>query len=260
MNPEVLPTMSTFATDHSPVRSGPPRGAGVCAIVATAAYLTAGILHGTLTAGGDRSGSVAVFEHVNATPAWGPVNIVMLVATIGWLAVFVAINDLPGGDDRRAWLGRFATLALTLGIATATPLYLADAIAIPGLARQWIQAAPTDQAQIVAIGDTVQNALRIPLFHTLPMFVLGLPFMLLGLAHVGTDGPVPAWTAWVALAGGTSAFLMGLSWALGVNVVPETALWAVAQPLIWIWGFGTGVALLRRAGSGRRSTAPPVTR
>lgn len=248
MDPGVPPAMTTVATDRRPVSTGPLRGAGVCAIVATIAYLAAGALHGALTAGGDQSSSAAVFEHVNNTPAWGPVNIVMLLATMGWLAVFVVLNDLPGGSDRTAWLGRLSTLMLTLGIAAAALLYLADAIAIPQLAQQWAQAAPADQARIVATGDTVQNALRIPLFHTLPMFVLGLPFALLGLAHVGPSSPVPTWTAWLALIGGTAAFLMGLGWALGMSFVPETALWAVVQPIIWIWGFGTGISLLRQAG------------
>ncbi|MEV1293960.1 hypothetical protein [Pseudonocardia sp. NPDC049635] len=241
---------TTVATDRHPVSTATLRGAGVCAIVTTIVYLIAGILHGTLTAGGDQSSSETVFEHVNATPAWGPVNIVMLLATIGWLAVFVAINDLPGGGDRTAWLGRLSTLALAFGIAAATLLYLADAIAIPQLAQQWAQAAPVEQAQIVATGDTVQNALRIPLFHTLPMFVLGLPFALLGLAHVkAPSSELPTWTAWLALIGGAAAFLMGLSWSLGTDFVPETMLWAVVQPLIWIWGISTGVSLLRRASS-----------
>lgn len=244
--------MATLATDRHPVSTGPRRGAGVCALVATVAYLAAGIAHGALTAGGDQSSSATVFEHVNNTPAWGPVNIVMLLAILGWLAVFVVLNDLSGGSDRTAWLGRLSTLMLTLGIAAATLLYLVDAIAIPQLATQWAQAAPAEQAQLVATGDMIQNALRIPLFHTLPMFVLGLPFALLGLAHLNApSSPLPAWTAWIALIGGTAAFLMGLSWSLGSDFVPETVLWAIVQPLIWIWGIGTGITLIRNAGRER---------
>lgn len=224
------------------------RAAGACALVGTLAHLVSGVLHGALTAGVDQSSSVTVYRHILDTPSWAAANLVMLLALLLWLAVFVALHrDSQSGATWRGWLGQLASLVLGLGIAAATLLYLTDVVTLPTLAEQWATAGPERRSQLEAIGDTVQIAIRIPLFHTLPMLVLGLPFALLGAANIGEDGLLPTWLAWISLIAGSAAFVIGTSWSLGSTAIPELVLWTGVQPLIWIWGLGAAIALWRRA-------------
>ena len=224
------------------------RAAGVCALVGTLAHLVAGVLHGALTAGTSQSSSAIIYHHVLATPPWAAVNLVSLLALLVWLAVFVALDCSSRSSlTWRGWLGRLASIVLGLGIAAATLLYLTDVVTVPALAEQWATAGPDRRAQLELLGDTVQIAIRIPLFHTLPILVFGLPFALLGAAHIGQDGVLPTWLGWASLVAGTTSLITGLSWSLGTTAIPELILWAGIQPLIWIWGLGAGVALWRTA-------------
>lgn len=224
------------------------RAASVCVLAGTLAHLGAGVLHGALTAGTGQSSSAIIYQHVLTTPPWAAVNLVMLLALLVWLAAFVALDcSSQSIVTWRGWLGRLASSVLGLGIAAATLLYLTDVVTVPTLAEQWATAGPDRRAQLELLGDTVQIAIRIPLFHTLPILVLGLPFALLGAAHIGKDGLLPTWLGWVSLVAGTASFVTGISWSLGSTAIPELVLWAGIQPLIWIWGLGAGVALWRTA-------------
>ncbi|GAA1490582.1 hypothetical protein [Brachybacterium sacelli] len=231
--------MSSTAPDSASPRL---RTAGVITFIATVLSAVTGILHGTLTAGTDPSASETVYEHVLSTPAWAPANLFMLLGLLGWLATFAAMEKAhPGGG----WLGRFATMTFAVGIAASASLFLIDAIAIPGLAAQWETADPTQQATLVAVGDAVQVAIRTPLFNVLPLLVYGLPFALFGIAHCSRRGPAPRWAAVIAAATGTATFLAGITWSLGSTVIPELFMWAVALPLLWVWGVAVGITLMR---------------
>lgn len=251
MTQTAAPHPSTAAENS---RASMLRIVGVVAIVGTLAHITAGVLHGALTAGTDRSSSVTVYAHVLATPAWGAINLGLLLATLAWLAVFVGVERATPSDPTwRAWLGRLATVVLTFGVAAAALLFLTDAIVLPTLAEQWATAAPERQAELVVLGDTVQTVIRIPLFHVLPLFVFGLPFALIGAAHTDRASLLPRWLAWLTLTAGTTSFVMGLTWALGSTAIPEVILWALIQPFIWTWGIATGISLWRRS---RQSPCP----
>lgn len=212
--------------------------AGLCALLGTVANIVAGALHGSLSAGGATGSSAIIFRHVLTTPAWAVVNLISLLAIFAWLAAFVALAD--------SWLGRLATQTLAIGAGILALLYLTDAFTIPELARQWAHAAPAEQRQLVATGDLVQQVIRMPLFNVLPTFVLGLPFGLYGVTHLRRTSPVPTWTAALAGITGAASFVIGLTWTVGSNTVPEIVLWTVLQPLIWVWGIATGIALLLR--------------
>ena len=219
------------------------RVAGLCALLGTVANIVAGVLHGRLSAGSGVGSSAVIFRHVLDTPSWAVDNLISLLTMFAWLAVFVALGHRV--DTRNSgWVGRLAAVTLAIGTALVAVLYLTDAYTIPALAHQWAAASPGEQHQLVATGDLVQRVIRMPLFNVLPTFVLGLPFALYGLAQLHRPGPVPTWTAVVAGITGLAAFVIGLSWIAGSDTVPEIVLWVVIQPLIWVWGIATGIAVL----------------
>lgn len=220
-------------------------GAGL-AIAGTVLHATTGAFHGALTAGTDRSSSATVFQHVNDHPSWAVINLGMLVATLTWLgAVLVLARHSGSGSTWRTFLGQLAAAILTVGVASATLLFLIDAVVLPNLATQWATASPERQAELVAMGDTVQVLIRVPLFHVLPLFVFGLPFALAGAAHVGRGTLLPSWIGYLGLLAGSASFVTGCLWVLDLNVIPETIMWAVYQPLSWVWVIAAGICLWR---------------
>lgn len=221
----------------------------VCALLGTVVYATAGALHGALTAG--TGGARVIFAHVVDHPLWGLINFAILVAGLAWLVVFVvvarslALSRGPTASGS-AFLGQVATVMLTFGLAAATLLYLVDAVVLPNLASAWAS-SPARQDALVELGNTVQSLIRIPLFHVMPLFILGLPFALMGGALISRHSPFPSWIGWLGAVVGTASFITASLWVVGIDIVPETVMWAVYQPLIWIWVIAVGIVLARRS-------------
>lgn len=97
---------------------------------------------------------------------------------------------------------------------------------------------PSDQCWLVAAG--------VPIFAGEPVFLFGLPVSIMGGA-VLSGWHRSRWLGTLGLVVGGATFTLGVLWFVGVTLVPELVLWAVLQPLEWLWFILVGVAMWRQS-------------
>ena len=84
------------------------------------------------------------------------------------------------------------------------------------------------------------------LFHSFVAWLLGLPFLLLGVA-VLVDRKYPAWTGWIAAIAGAGALISGATRFLGIELGPFPLLFGGFVFPLNLWLVGMGISLWRTA-------------
>jgi len=85
----------------------------------------------------------------------------------------------------------------------------------------------------------VMLAITSGLFHSFVAWMLGLPYVLLGLGY-------PRWLGWVAVVAGTGALLAGTTRFLGIDLVPYPLLYGGFILPLNLWLAVMGVLMWRR--------------
>jgi len=213
---------------------------GCLGVVGGAGYFVVLLLHGDLP---DHS-TVAAFEHVAGRPAWGLLKWLLIACVFCWVGAFAMLADsIRGGMS--SILARWATVSVMLGATLVLIEYSVLGYGFRNAAEAWAAAPAPEQEALLLVGDALL-AMTGGLFLNFISWLLGLPFMLMGLA-VALDSAFPRWVGWVAVLGGAGAFLSGAGRFLDLFFVPFPLLYGgFVIPLV-LWLAFVGMLMIRRA-------------
>lgn len=231
----VDPAEEARAREISFLRTG-----AVCAVVGTAGYFVAFLLHGDLPDQTTRS----VLEFIAGRP-WAFHHLAIVACFLLWLAALSGLaHSLRGGF---AWvLGRLGVGSALLGAAVLLWHYNIDGPALEVVADAWAGSTGAEQALHLERGTILLLATS-AMFPLYVAMLLGLPFVLLGAAMV-VSRTYPSWPGWLALAAGTLSLAVGTTNFAGLDLLPIN-LFVVTVLLLDVWMIVTARLLWRRAAS-----------
>jgi hypothetical protein len=219
-------------------------GAG-CAVVGTAGYIVAFVLHGDLP---DET-TESVLQFIAPRP-WAFHHLAIIACLLLWLAALTGLaTSLTGGT---AWvLGRLGQASALLGTTVLLWHYNIDGPALEEVADAWAASSGAEQATELERGTVLLLATSgmFPLYVAL---LLGLPFVLFGMAVV-LSTTYPSWLGWVAVAAGALALLVGTTNFAGTDMLPM-GLFVIAVLVLDFWMLATARLMWRRATHLERST------
>lgn len=213
---------------------------GMLAIVGGLGYLATLLVHGNLP---DQTTEVAL-EHIAGRPEWRVLKLALILFALCWVGSFhTLVRTLPEGLS--ASLGRWAVSIATVGVAIVVVEYAIIGHALKGIADAWVAASTADAEVHVRMAD-VMLAITGGLFHSFIAYMIGLPFMLLGIA-IGLGRGYPRWMGWVAAAAGFGAFVSGTTRFVGIELVPFPLLYGGFILPLCVWLSAIGVLMWRGA-------------
>lgn len=218
-------------------------GAG-CAVVGTAGYLVAFLLHGDLP---DQT-TESVLQFIAPRP-WAFHHLVIVACLLLWLAALTGLaSSLTGGTE---WaLGRLGQVSAILGTTVLLWHYNIDGPALEQVADAWATSSGAERATELERGTILLLATSgmFPLYVAL---LLGLPFVLFGVAVVVSRN-YPSWLGWVAAAAGALALLVGTTNFAGLDLLPMS-LFVLTVLVLDFWMLATARFMWRRAAHLRRT-------
>ncbi|MEB3370090.1 hypothetical protein [Saccharopolyspora mangrovi] len=222
------------------------RFGAVCALVGTLGYVVAFVLHGDLP---DQS-TESLLTFIADRP-WALHHLLIAFCFLLWIGALSGLShSFTGG---KAWvLGRLGQTTSVLGMAVLLWHYNLDGPALEHVADAWVEAEGVEKAVLLERGTILTEATSgmFPLYVAL---LLGLPFVLFGLAVVCSDD-YPSWLGWVGAAAGGLAFAVGSSNFAGFEVLPRN-LFVLSVLLLDFWMIAVGLLMWRR---GARLRSAPV--
>jgi hypothetical protein len=215
-----------------------------CAVVGTAGYLVAFLLHGDLP---DQT-TESVLRFIAPRP-WASHHLAIVACFLLWLAALTGLaNSLAGGT---AWvLGRLGQVSAILGTTVLLWHYNIDGPALEQVAEAWATSTGTERAIQLERGTILLLATSgmFPLYVAL---LLGLPFVLFGMAVVFSRN-YPSWLGWVAIAAGTLALLVGTTNFADLDLLPMS-LFVLTVLVLDFWMLAIARLMWRRAVKLRRT-------
>jgi hypothetical protein len=215
---------------------------GVLAILGGFTYLVTLLVHGDLP---DQTTEI-LLNHVAGRPEWPTLKLTLIISIMLWAGAFIALaSSLSHGAS---WLlGQMAAACLLVGAAVVVVEYSILGHEIKQIANAWHAATGAERAHHLLIAEALIGVAN-GLFLSFIAWLLGLPYLLLGLA-VALDGQYPRWLGWLAVVGGTGALLTGVTRFVGINLVPFPVLYGGFVIPLNIWLAGMGLAMWQQ---GRR--------
>lgn len=217
-----------------------------CALVGTLGYVVAFVLHGDLP--DQTTESLLTFI---ADRPWALHHLLIEFCFLLWLAALSALAYSFAGAT--AWvLGRLGQTVAVLGMAVLLWHYNIDGPALEHVADAWKEAEGAEKALLLERGTILTEATSgmFPLYVAL---LLGLPFVLFGLAVVSSDD-YPSWLGWIGAAAGAVAFVVGSTNFAGFDVLPMN-LFVLTVLVLDFWMIAVGRLMWRR-GALLRSALP----
>lgn len=191
------------------------RTGAVCAITGTLANVAATAGHGDLP----EAGAAAELAFVADRASWSHVHLLSIVGVLLWLAAFVAL-DQSMRHTPAAVLGRLAVACASVGASVHVVFFSIDGYALKRTADAWAAATGPEQADLLEAGHLVL-LLQNSQFVSAIAFMLGLPFVLIGLA-VAFSRSYPAWLGWVAVLAGLGSLVTGTTRFVGLDqLIPD---------------------------------------
>jgi hypothetical protein len=225
---------ATLTTPHP----GWLRTGAMCALIGGVAYLALSIAHGNQPS----TNGEAALRFVANRPAWQAIYLGLLICVLLWPVAFSAFASSIKREPA-SLLGWLAVVSTLVGGALFSVDAALNGLALKTVADDWTS---SPSASLLQIGDTMVR-LAYATFSAYLMLLLGLPFILAGLAMV-TSRIYPAWLGWVGVAAGAGAFISGATRFLGAHgVVPDTVLFGVFVLIGQLWLVALGLLLWRRA-------------
>lgn len=223
-------------SDRTLLRTG-----GVCAVLGTVANVVATAGHGDLP----EAGTAAELAFVAERATWSHVHLLSIIGVLLWLAGFLALahclRRTPGAVPSRLGLA-----AAFVGAGVHVVFFSIDGYALKRTADAWAAAAGTAQADLLQAGNLVL-LLQNSQFVSAIAFMLGLPFVLFGLA-VARSRIYPAWLGWVAVLAGLGSLVTGMTRFVGLDqLIPDPVLFPAFALPASLWIAALGVLMWRQA-------------
>lgn len=223
------------------------RVGAVSAIVGTAGYLVAFLLHGDLP---DQT-TESLLTFIAQRP-WALHHLVITGCFLLWTVALAGLAYSLTGS--MAWvLGRLGLGSAMLGMTVLLWHYNIDGPALEQVADAWVAAEGVEKATYLERGTilTTATSAMFPLYVAL---LLGLPFLLFGLAVV-FSGDYPAWLGWVGTTAGALAFVVGTTNFAGFDLLAIN-LFVISVFVLDFWMIAMGRLMWRRAASTRTRSTP----
>lgn len=212
---------------------------GALAVIGGLGYFVTLLLHGDLP---DQTTEIAL-EHIAGRPEWRALKLTLIACVLCWIGAFTALaRSLPQGLS--SLLGRWAVSISIVGAGIVVVEYAIIGHALKDVAVAWLASPATDTEATLRMAD-VMLAITGGLFHSFVAWMLGLPYVLLGVAVVVGDG-YPRWLGWVAIVAGSGALLAGTTRFLGFGLVPYPLLYGGFVIPLCLWLAAMGVLMWRR--------------
>ena len=230
----------------SPAREPRPdrallRAGGLCAVLGTVANVVATAGHGDLP----EAGTTAELAFVAERALWSHVHLLSIVGVLLWLAGFVALTQSLRRTPSAA-LARLGLAAALVGAGVHVVFFSIDGYALKRTADAWAAAIGPAQADLLQAG-TLVLLLQNSQFVSAIAFMLGLPFVLFGLA-VARSRTYPAWLGWIAVVAGLGALVTGMTRFVGLDqLIPDPVLFPAFALPASLWTAAVGVLMWRRA-------------
>jgi type IV secretory pathway TrbD component len=220
---------------------------GALAVVGGLGYGVGLLLHGDLP---DETAELAL-THIAARGEWRALKLGLLASLTCWVGAFVALaRSMPEGVS--GLLARWAVASAIVGLSLVAVEYAIIGHALKDVALAWQAGVnPEDNLRM----GTVMLAVSGGLFHSVVIWMLGLPYLLLGAAIAVARGPYPRWLGWLAGAAGAGALVSGATRFLGLALVPYPLLYGGFVLPLSLWLAGVGVLMWLRAPSTTRRPA-----
>jgi hypothetical protein len=212
------------------------------AIVGAIVSVAAGMGFGNLT---NELDTEQVLRIISTRPSWywPTVHLGFIVGAFLWVGAFAALAP-SFARGASSTLGYLAFAAVVVGAAVHVVDSSVSGFGLSAVASAWASAPPSEQAQLLRIGDTLLYILNgtWPNVHS---FFHGLPFVAAGAA-VALSRTYPAWIGWVGAAGGAASLVGGVLQFLGVIPHEERFVIVPAQ-VVSLWFIVVGLMMWRRA-------------
>lgn len=209
----------------------------VCALVGTLGYVVALVLHGDLP--DQTTESLLTFI---ADRPWALHHLLIVFCFLLWLAALSGLAYSFTGAT--AWvLGRLGQTAAVLGMAVLLWHYNIDGPALEHLSDAWVAAEGAEKSVLLERATILTHATAgmFPLYVAL---LLGLPFVLFGLAVVSSD-EYPSWLGWIGAAAGALSLAVGSTNFAGFDILPMN-LFVLTVLLLDFWMIAVGRLMWRR--------------
>ncbi|MFW6202105.1 MAG: hypothetical protein ACOC8B_05975 [Gemmatimonadota bacterium] len=217
------------------------RVGGALAIVGGLGYFVVLLLHGDLP---DQTTATAL-EHIAGRPEWPLLKLSLIAFVLCWAGAFHLLADSLSDATSRV-LGRLAAIVVLLGAALVLVEYSILGYGVKNVADAWATATGPDQESLLLVGEALLGVTG-GLFLNFIAWLIGLPYLLMGLAVARDDG-YPAWLGWLAAAAGAGALFSGATRFLGMEIVPFPVLYGAFVVPLTLWLAAVGVLMWRRAG------------
>lgn len=221
----------------------------VCAMLGAVLSVVAGIGFGNLT---NELGPEDVLRYLASRPEWyWPVTYLgFIFGALFWILALLVLAGSLGGIGRA--FGRFGVAAVVLGASIHVVDSSISGFGLAALAGEWVDASPSDQANLLLVGDALLWVLGGTWANVLILFH-GLPFVLFGLAVV-LDRSYPTWLGWIGTLGGLGSVAAGISMFLGADIFPQR-LFIVFALVVSVFMLTMGALMWRRAGAAQKTAS-----
>jgi hypothetical protein len=211
---------------------------GMLAIVGGLGYFLTLLVHGDLP---DETTAIAL-QHIAGRPEWPMLKLALITSIMLWAGAFIALaSSLSRGAS---WLlGGMAAACVLVGAAAVVVEYSILGFGVKRLADAWLIAPEADREHHLRVAESL-FAVAGGLFHSFVAWLLGLPYVLIGLA-IALDGRYPRWLGWLAVAGGAGALTAGVTQFLGFDLVPYPLLYGGFVIPLNLWLAWMGITMWR---------------
>ncbi len=213
----------------------------VLAVVGGLGYFAVLLVHGDLP---DQTTAVAL-EHIAGRPEWPLLKLALIVFVLCWVGAFVTLaHSMSRGVS---WvLSRLAVAFVMIGATLVLVEYSVLGYGLKRTADAWAVATGPDKETMLLAGRAMLGVTG-GLFLNFIAWLIGLPYLLMGLAVAHDDG-YPTWLGWVAVAAGAGAMFAGTTRFLGLELVPFPVLYGGFIIPLTLWLATMGLLMWRRAG------------
>jgi uncharacterized membrane protein len=149
----------------------------------------------------------AFLREVAGHPYWTTLHLGLSLGVLLIVGGLASLTDVLR-QQRGAQLAWFGLLTVVLGAALFLVNFAIDGLAMQGIARAWVTAAPAEQATALRVADALDRT-NFGLYTFETLLLPGLPFILYGFALV-VSGTYPRPLGWAAVLGGCVSLVAGL--------------------------------------------------
>lgn len=203
-------------------------------------YFITLLFHGDLP---DKTTEVAL-EHIASRPEWKIMKLILIFSALSWVFAFESFQRTVS-NSISALFSRFAVISSIVGIAIIVVEYSMIGFALKEVADKWVEASGSQSETFSELAGIILTLSR-GLFHSFIMFLIGLPFLLMGAA-VFISKEYPSWFGGIALMLGSGILIAGILRYLGIELIPYGLLYGGGIIPTLFWLIGLGIYLISKA-------------